>query len=62
MPLKTRPFDPARYLSTPEGIAAYLNDALAEGDKAGILDALSVVARAVETWPAVPLASPSCPR
>ena len=44
--LKTRPFDPAKYVGTPEGIAAYLEDAFEIGDAAFIADALGVVARA----------------
>ena len=46
MPLETTRFDPAEVLDTPEGIEAYLADAFAEGDPAGITDALGVVARA----------------
>jgi probable addiction module antidote protein len=44
--LKTRPFDPAKYLDNDEAIAAYLTDALETGDSAFISDALGVVARA----------------
>ncbi len=43
--LKTRPFDPAKYLGTPEAIAAYLDDAFESGDARIIADALGVVAR-----------------
>ncbi len=42
----TRSFDPAAYLDSDEGIAAYLSDALETGDPAFIADALGVVARA----------------
>jgi len=44
--VKTRPFDPAAYLDTSEGIAAYMTDALESGDPAFVADALGVVARA----------------
>ncbi len=44
--VKTRPFDPAEYLDSDEAIAAYLQDALEEGDPAEIAEALGVVARA----------------
>jgi probable addiction module antidote protein len=44
--LKTRPFDPAKYLDDDEAIADYLTDALETGDPAFISDALGVVARA----------------
>lgn len=44
--VKTVPFDPADVLDTPEAIAAYLEDAFAEGDPAQIAAALGVVARA----------------
>jgi probable addiction module antidote protein len=47
MAIETRPFDPAEYLDTPEGIHAYLEDAFAGGDPSEITDALGVVARAV---------------
>lgn len=43
---QTTPFDPAEYLDTPDGIAAYLEGAFADGDPAEIADALGVVARA----------------
>jgi probable addiction module antidote protein len=43
---KTRPFDPAEYLSDDEAIAAYIEEALEIGDSAFIADALGVVARA----------------
>jgi len=44
--LKTRPFDPAKYLDNDEAIAEYLTDALETGDPAFVSDALGVVARA----------------
>jgi probable addiction module antidote protein len=44
--LKTRPFDPAKYLDNDEAIADYLTDALESGDLAFVSDALGVVARA----------------
>jgi probable addiction module antidote protein len=44
--LKTRPFDPAKYLDDDEAIADYLTDALETGDPAFVSDALGVVARA----------------
>lgn len=44
--LKTRPFDPAKYLDNDEAIADYLTDALETGDPAFVSDALGVVARA----------------
>ena len=46
MTLKTKPFDPARYLDSPSAIAAYLEEAFEIGDPAFIADALGVVARA----------------
>jgi probable addiction module antidote protein len=44
--LKTRPFDPAKYLDDDEAIADYLTDALETGDPAFVSDSLGVVARA----------------
>lgn len=44
--VQTTPFDPAEYLDTPEAQAELLNDALATGDRAYILDALGIIARA----------------
>lgn len=44
--VKTTAFDPAEYLDTPEAQAELLNDALATGDRAYILDALGIIARA----------------
>ena len=46
MALTTRPFDPARYLDTPEAIAGFLEDAFAGSDLQEITSALGVVARA----------------
>lgn len=46
MIVKTRPFDPAVYIETPEAAAAYMDDALATGDAAFITDALGILARA----------------
>jgi len=46
MPIKTTPFDPAEYLTSPEGQAELLNDALSTGDATYIRNALGVVARA----------------
>ena len=44
--LKTKPFDPAKYLDNDEAIAAYIEEAIDIGDPAFIADALGVVARA----------------
>jgi probable addiction module antidote protein len=44
--IKTTAFDPAEYLDTPEAQAELLNDALETGDRAYILDALGIIARA----------------
>lgn len=44
--IKTRLFDSAQFLDTPEAIAAYLGDALNSGSSAEFQDALNVVARA----------------
>jgi probable addiction module antidote protein len=44
--VKTKPFDPAKYLDNDEAIAAYMTDALETGDPAFVADALGVVARA----------------
>ena len=46
MPLEVTPFDPTRYIDSEEAIAAFLSDALEEGDPAAIRHALGVVARA----------------
>jgi probable addiction module antidote protein len=45
MGIKTTPFDAAEYLTTPEAIAAYLNDAIASGDAEDLVAALGTVAR-----------------
>lgn len=44
--IKTRSFDSAEFLDTPEAIAAYLTDVLNFGSSAEAQDALNVVARA----------------
>ncbi len=44
--LKTVPFDPAEYLTTPRALAIYMSEALETGDPAYIMHALGVVARA----------------
>jgi probable addiction module antidote protein len=46
MPLETHPFDPAAYLTTPEGVEAYLRAAFETDDPTEIADALGVVSRA----------------
>jgi probable addiction module antidote protein len=46
MPLKTRTWDPAEHLDSPEAIAAYLDAAIDEGDPALFTAALGDVARA----------------
>ncbi len=46
MPLETRPFDPAEYLTTPECVEEYLRAAFETDDPAEIADALGVVSRA----------------
>ncbi|HYC64066.1 MAG TPA: addiction module antidote protein [Reyranellaceae bacterium] len=46
MALKTTPFDPADYITTPEGQADLLNDALASGHAEYIANALGIIARA----------------
>lgn len=46
MTTKTIPFDPARYLSSPESQAELLTDALETGDAGYIANALGVIARA----------------
>jgi probable addiction module antidote protein len=47
MALKTAPWDPAEYLTTPSRIAAYLEAAFEDGDPALIAAALGDVARAI---------------
>ena len=44
--IDTKPYDSADYLKTPEAIAAYLEDILAEQDPGLIAHAIGVVARA----------------
>lgn len=46
MTTKTTPFDPARYLSSPESQAELLTDALEAGDAGYIANALGAIARA----------------
>jgi probable addiction module antidote protein len=46
MPLKTAPWDPAEYLTTPSRIAAYLEAAFEDGDPALLAAALGDIARA----------------
>jgi probable addiction module antidote protein len=46
MPIQTIPFDPTRFLDGDEACAIFLNDAIEEGDPAGIRQALGIVARA----------------
>jgi len=43
---KTRPYDAAEYLETPEDMAAYLEAALEDGDPAVVMYALGTIARA----------------
>jgi DNA-binding phage protein len=45
MPLKTTPFDPVDYLTTPQALAVYLL-AGCDGEPADQADALAIVARA----------------
>jgi probable addiction module antidote protein len=47
MALKTSPWDPAEYLTTPSRIAAYLEAAFEDGDPTLIATALGDIARAV---------------
>ena len=44
--IKTRPYDSAEYLDTPEAIAEYLTDALEDGDPSFIAKAIGTAARA----------------
>lgn len=44
--VKTRVYDSAHYLTSPEAIEAYLVEAFGSGDSAFIADALGIVARA----------------
>jgi probable addiction module antidote protein len=43
---KTRPYDSAEYLETPEDMAAYLEAALEDGEPAVVVSALGAIARA----------------
>jgi probable addiction module antidote protein len=43
---KTRPFDAAEYLDSPEAIAAYLSEAFETNDPGYIAEAIGTVARA----------------
>ena len=45
MPLETTPFDPAKYLDTPEALAAFLEAALETRDRDYIAHALAIAAR-----------------
>lgn len=47
MPLKTAPWDPAEYLTSPSRIAAYLEAAFDDGDPSLIAAALGDIARAM---------------
>lgn len=44
--LKTKLFDPAEHLDTPEAIAAYVTEAFQTDDPSFVADALGVIARA----------------
>lgn len=46
MPLKTMPYDPAKYLDTEEAVAVFLTDAFESGDDGVFQDALQIAARA----------------
>ena len=46
MALVTTAFDAAEYLDTPDAIAAYLADAVAENDHESLIEAIGTVARA----------------
>ena len=46
MALKTTPFDPAKFLTSEEDVAAYLSDMMEENDPALLAAALGDVARA----------------
>lgn len=43
---KTRPYDAAEYLETPEDMAAYLEAAFEDGEPAVVVKALGAIARA----------------
>ncbi|EJF98504.1 hypothetical protein MEI_00512 [Bartonella vinsonii subsp. arupensis Pm136co] len=44
--MKITPFEPEKYLTTPESQQIFLNEAFKTGDAAHIADALGIVARA----------------
>jgi probable addiction module antidote protein len=44
--VRTRPYDSAEYLDTPEAIAEYLTDALEDGDPSFVAKAIGTAARA----------------
>lgn len=46
MVIETTPFDPAEFITTPEGHAELLADAFDSGDAAYITNALGIIARA----------------
>jgi probable addiction module antidote protein len=46
MPVRTRPWDPARYLETERDVAEFIDAVLDDGDPAVIAEAIGVVARA----------------
>jgi len=46
MAVRTKPFDPADYLTSDEALAEYISAALETGDPAFIADSLGIVARA----------------
>ena len=46
MKIKTRPFDPATYLTSNVAVTAYLTEALGSDDTCFIADTLGVIARA----------------
>lgn len=46
MPLKTMPYDPAKYLDTEEAIAVFLTDAFESGHDGVFQNALQIAARA----------------
>jgi probable addiction module antidote protein len=46
MPVRTHPWDPARYLETERDVAEFIDAVLDDGDPAVIAEAIGVVARA----------------
>jgi probable addiction module antidote protein len=44
---KTRPYDAAEYLETPEDMAAYLEAALEDGEPVVVMHALGTIARSL---------------